>query len=100
MSSYIRIMILEDTSNNKLCKNELGSIAIRICKLSTTRTVKNQPSSKPSKIQCLPDIDDVNHQGLDNQLIEPRDEAGRVIGNVECHERLGGLLKYYYRDAA
>ncbi|MCA9039546.1 MAG: integrase core domain-containing protein [Planctomycetaceae bacterium] len=41
-----------------------------------------------------------NHQGLDNQLIEPRDEAGSVIGNVECHERLGGLLKYYYRDVA
>ncbi|MAT14729.1 MAG: hypothetical protein CMJ46_05590 [Planctomyces sp.] len=24
----------------------------------------------------------------------------RVAGSVDCHERLGGLLKYYYRDAA
>jgi transposase InsO family protein len=37
-----------------------------------------------------------NHQGLDNRLIEPGAEVGRVDGKVECHERLGG----FYRDAA
>ncbi|MCA9039986.1 MAG: integrase core domain-containing protein [Planctomycetaceae bacterium] len=41
-----------------------------------------------------------NHQGLDNQLIEPGDEVGSIAGKIECHERLGGLLKYYYRNAA
>ncbi len=41
-----------------------------------------------------------NHQGLGNQLIEPGDEVGRVAGNIESRERLGGMLKYYYRDAA
>lgn len=39
-----------------------------------------------------------NHQGLDNRLIRagplPQD------GDIHCHERLGGLLKYYHRDAA
>jgi hypothetical protein len=40
-----------------------------------------------------------NHQGLDNQLIEPGNEVARITGKVECRERLGGLLKYYYRDA-
>ncbi|QDU82010.1 hypothetical protein Pla110_37620 [Polystyrenella longa] len=40
-----------------------------------------------------------NHQGLDNQLIDP-DEVRCVAGKVECRERLGGLLKCYYRDAA
>ena len=35
-----------------------------------------------------------------NRLIEPREKVGRVDGAVECHERLGGLLHYYYRDAA
>jgi putative transposase len=40
------------------------------------------------------------HQGLDNRLIEPGTEAGRATGEVECHERLGGLLNYYYRRAA
>ena len=41
-----------------------------------------------------------NHQGLDNQIIEPGDEVGSVTGTIESRERLGGLLKYYYRDAA
>ena len=41
-----------------------------------------------------------NHQGLDNRLIEPGAEVGRAEGDVTCRERLGGLLRYYYRDAA
>ena len=41
-----------------------------------------------------------NHQGLGNQIIEPSDVVGQVVGRVECRERLGGLLRYYYRKAA
>ena len=41
-----------------------------------------------------------NHQGLDNELIEPGNEVGAASGNIECRERLGGLLRYYHRDAA
>ncbi len=41
-----------------------------------------------------------NHQGLGNQLIDPGEEVGLVQGEVECRERLGGLLRYYHRDAA
>jgi putative transposase len=41
-----------------------------------------------------------NHQGLDNQIIKPGDEVGRDDGVIECRERLGALLKYYYRTAA
>jgi transposase InsO family protein len=41
-----------------------------------------------------------NHQGLENRLIEPGEEVGRGTGSVSCRERLGGMLKYYYRDAA
>ena len=40
------------------------------------------------------------HQGLENRLIEPGENAGQAIGEVVCHERLGGLLKYYDRKAA
>ena len=41
-----------------------------------------------------------NHQGLDNELIEkPRNEP-QLDGVVECQERRGGVLKYYYRRAA
>jgi hypothetical protein len=41
-----------------------------------------------------------NHQGLDNRLIEPREEVGQPTGQIQCRERLGGLLQYYYRQAA
>ena len=41
-----------------------------------------------------------NHQGLNNRLIEAGPEVGRVTGNVNCRERLGGMLGYYYRAAA
>ncbi len=41
-----------------------------------------------------------NHQGLNNQVIEPGDDVGKFVGNVECRERLGGILRYYYRQAA
>ena len=41
-----------------------------------------------------------NHQGIDNNIIEPSDEVGCTNGDIQCHERLGGMLKYYYRDAA
>jgi hypothetical protein len=41
-----------------------------------------------------------NHQGIGNNLINP--EPGLVCGNgkVHCRERLGGLLRYYYRTTA
>jgi putative transposase len=41
-----------------------------------------------------------NHQGLANQLIAPEPGLGRHTGPVRRRERLGGLLRYYYRDAA
>ena len=41
-----------------------------------------------------------NHQGLNNRLIIAGEEVGQTIGKIRCHERLGGLLRYYYRDAA
>lgn len=42
-----------------------------------------------------------NHQtGARNQVVEPGDEVGRSEGAVRRREPLGGLLRYYYRDAA
>ena len=42
-----------------------------------------------------------NHQGKDNVLLFPvvRHAPGHQ-GALRCRERLGGLLKYYERDAA
>ncbi len=41
-----------------------------------------------------------NHQGLGNRIIEPGEEVGRTTEGVTCRERLGGMLRYYYRKAA
>jgi transposase InsO family protein len=41
-----------------------------------------------------------NHQGLDNELIEKPVHEPHLNGGVACRERLGGVLKYYYRRAA
>jgi transposase InsO family protein len=41
-----------------------------------------------------------NHQSLDNKIIHPGDEVGRHEGEILCRERLGGILRYYYRNAA
>lgn len=41
-----------------------------------------------------------NHQGLENRLIDGSNLAANNDGAIECRERLGGTLKYYYRKAA
>ena len=42
-----------------------------------------------------------NHQGKENRILFPsRPEARRNMGAVRCRDRLGGLLKYYEREAA
>ena len=41
-----------------------------------------------------------NHQGLKNRIIDAGNEVGRTNGEVLCRRRLGGLLRYYYRNAA
>jgi len=37
---------------------------------------------------------------MGDRILVPGDEVGRAYGDVECRERLGGLLRYYYRKAA
>ena len=43
-----------------------------------------------------------NHQGKGNTLLFPSQAqpVGSDQGSVQCQERLGGLLKYYHRQAA
>ena len=43
-----------------------------------------------------------NHQGKGNVILFPRseDRIGESTGEIQTRERLGGLLKFYYRDAA
>ena len=34
------------------------------------------------------------------KIIESGAEVGQTRGEIECRERLGGLLRYYHRKAA
>jgi putative transposase len=40
-----------------------------------------------------------NHQGMENRLIEPLEFLPKV-GRIRCQKQLGGMLNYYYREAA
>jgi putative transposase len=40
------------------------------------------------------------HQGLGGRLIEPDARVAPANGKIVCRQRLGGLLRYYYRKAA
>ncbi len=40
-----------------------------------------------------------NHQGLENKIIQPEFPLP-TQGAIHCRKRLGGLLRYYYREAA
>jgi putative transposase len=41
-----------------------------------------------------------NHQGLGNRLIIEEEPRTDKTGVVQRHQRLGGMLNYYYRHAA
>ena len=42
-----------------------------------------------------------NHQGKNNVILFPYSLSTESSeGSIECRERLGGVLKYYYRNAA
>ena len=41
-----------------------------------------------------------NHQGLDNQLLERAPPPANADAAILRRERIGGLLNYYYREAA
>ena len=41
-----------------------------------------------------------NHQGLDNQLLEPPKVVASHTRAVQRRERLGGMLSVYHREAA
>jgi putative transposase len=41
-----------------------------------------------------------NHQGLSNELLTPLPANSNDGESIHGRERLGGILNYYYRDAA
>jgi hypothetical protein len=60
----------------------------------------NIPYENRSKNSPLIIIWNAHHQGLGNRLIIPDSAHMGNTGEVRRRERLGGMLNYYYRDAA
>ena len=50
---------------------------------------------QPGRLLLLIRAGWIDRQGLDNRLIDPGEEVGLTTGEVECRERLGGILRYY-----
>ena len=44
--------------------------------------------------------DERNHQGLDNRLIRPCPADAANDGSIRRRQRLGGMLNFYYQQAA
>jgi hypothetical protein len=61
-----------------------------------TRSSTSGPQCERS---CFINHEERPHQGLGNELIAPKTPVIRT-GQIKCRERLGGLLKFYDREAA
>jgi hypothetical protein len=59
----------------------------------------SRTSELPSERSWIIIMKNVRTKGLGNKLIAPKTT---VIGTgpIKCRERLGGVLKFYYREAA
>ena len=99
------------------CRRETGAVAtdrVRIamlisnafsarskkkrCRESSCSARRRCATPRPSSCSIIMAND--AHQGLDHQILEPGPEVGQQAGDIVCRERLGGLLKYYHRQAA
>ncbi|OGV48751.1 MAG: hypothetical protein A2X49_04040 [Lentisphaerae bacterium GWF2_52_8] len=72
-------------------KSECLDKFIPIGEMSLRRAVKNYLEHYHSER---------NHQGIRNCIPFPEGELGLREGKIKTRTRLGGLLKYYYRDQA
>jgi len=81
----------------KICRSKSASWICRTSGMSGTPEKSLRNATREFVIHYHSER---NHQGLENKIIEPGSEVGQATGDVECRERLGGLLNYYHRRAA
>ena len=61
--------------------------------LTSEQLEQGQAASARSSVRESTSFDDsANHQGLGNELVQPRAGPESRDGPVRCHSRLGGLL--------
>jgi putative transposase len=78
-----RIVLLIKTE----CLERLGPLGERPLRWALTEYMRQYHSER-------------NHQGPDNTLIDDISQDTDGLGPVARRERLGGLLSFYYREAA
>ena len=72
---------------------EIAGLAVRMAKENPGVGLHADP--RRSGQHC-----EKNHQGLDNELLTMPSKPPDPNGDIQRRERIGGLLNYYYREAA
>ena len=62
----------------------------------------NRPLDIRLYVFCVAELYHIerNHQGLGNRLLKSPDIVSSINDPIHCRERLGGMLNFYYREAA
>jgi hypothetical protein len=60
----------------------------------------DQDFAPEQRMPGIPDLAKLSLVGLVLWGCITTNDAGRAAGDIECRERLGGVLRYYYRRAA
>jgi len=104
MEQQARNMTMEEWGCLRGCRYLLHDRDTKFCE--SFRELIESGSVKPIRLPALQQYtvhyhEERNHQGKGNRILFPsQTEARRNMGAVRCRERLGGLLKYYQRQAA
>ncbi|MBM3855788.1 MAG: hypothetical protein FJ399_21980 [Verrucomicrobia bacterium] len=90
-------------TENRILKNQLEG---RL-RLTDSERISLAEIGKRLRRKALQEVAQIvrperNHQGKDNMLLFPAaaDRIGSATGKIHTRERLGGLLKFYHREAA
>jgi putative transposase len=94
----------ESAQTQQLIVARRGAYSARGSRLSRggkSQALEKQSLRRARQQYLLRYHEERSHQGKGNRILFPfQTEARRDTGAVRCRERLGGLLKYYEREAA
>ena len=78
----------------------LGTLAASGAK--SVKLPPRSPNLNPHAERFVGTIEEscLDRKGLGNRLIAPGESQAGNSGAIRRHERLGGMLNYYYREAA
>jgi ADP-ribose pyrophosphatase len=101
-------------SSKRVFKGSLLDIYVDEVQVHTGKRKVREYTKHPGAAAVIPILPDGNiglirhyryptkqiHTEVPAGKIDPGEEVGRREGKIQCRERLGGMLRYYHRDAA